>query len=57
MYLFGLQSDKDFKEVIYFGITGGILVLGLLVTIFMVKERKVPRNYTLDQTGTVKRYP
>lgn len=31
-------------------------MLGLLVIILMVKERKMARNYTVDQSGTVKRH-
>ena len=31
--------------------------MGIFVVVTMVKERKVPRNYTKDEKGEIKRHP
>ncbi len=33
----------------------GILIIGLVVSIFMVKDRKVKRNYQTDSEGVLRR--
>ena len=35
--------------------TGAVLVIGLIVTCFLVKEKKVSRNYVKTEDGKVTR--
>ena len=37
--------------------TGIVFFLGIFVVVFMVKDRKVPRNYTKDEDGNIARHP
>ena len=39
--LIGLEGDKDMQDRVYFGMSGSILVIGLFVSVFMVKDKKV----------------
>ena len=34
-----------------------VTVLGLFTSIFLVKDRKVPRNYVADEKGDLRRHP
>ena len=54
--LVGSDADKKMQDRIYYGVSGGILVVGLFVSIFMVKNRKVKRNYVKDSQGVVRRH-
>ena len=47
----GLTYDPEYEQVIYYGMTGGVLIFGLLTIIFLVKEPKISRVYTLDEQG------
>ena len=42
--------------MLYYSVSGGILVVGLFVSIVMVKDRKVKRNYVKDGQGVVRRH-
>lgn len=37
--------------------TGIVFFLGIFVVVFMVKDRKIPRNYTKDEDGKIARHP
>ena len=54
--LVGIEGDRETQDMIYYGMSGGILVIGLFVSLCMVRERKVKRNYTTDETGVVRRH-
>ena len=41
----GIHYDKENQQMIFYVMTGLVLVVGLLTTIFLVKETKVERNY------------
>ena len=41
----------------FFTMTGIVFFMGILVVVFMVKNRKIPRNYTKDEKGHIKRHP
>lgn len=43
--------------MVFYTMTGIIFFLGMFVVVFMVKDRKIPRNYTKDEDGEVKRFP
>lgn len=54
----GIHKDPDNQKYIFFSMTGVVLVGGLLMTIFMVKDVKPKRNYVKDkQTGEITRHP
>ena len=54
----GFHKDAKNQQYIFFGMTGVVLVAGLLITIFMVKDVKPKRDYVKDEkTGEVKRHP
>lgn len=55
--LVGIEGDRETQDMIYYGMSGGILVIGLFVSLCMVRERKVKRNYTTDGSGVVRRHP
>lgn len=46
----GIHKDEKNQQYIFFGMSGVVLVSGLLITIFMVKDNKVKRNYVTDET-------
>lgn len=52
----GVEADRKTQDRIYYGVSGGILVVGLFVSIVMVKDRKVKRNYVKDSQGVVRRH-
>ena len=53
----GIHKDAKNQQYIFYGMTGVVLVGGLLITIFMVKDKKPKRDYVKDeQTGEVKRH-
>ena len=37
--------------------TGIVFFLGIFVVVFMVKDRKIPRTYTENEKGEVRRHP
>lgn len=52
----GIHKDPDNQKYIFYGMTGFVLVAGLIITIFMVKDKKPKREYIADKaTGEVKR--
>ena len=51
----GVHYDKDNQRLIFIVMTGLVLVIGLLVTCCMVKEKKVTRNYVKTEDGKVTR--
>ena len=51
------HKKEGAADKVFFTMTGIVFFLGLFTVIFMVKDRKVPRNYTKDENGQVKRYP
>ena len=48
----GLTWEPKYEEIIYYSMTGGVLVIGLLTVIFLVKEPKISRVYSIDDKGT-----
>ena len=46
-----VYKDEETSDKIYYYTIGIVFFLGLFVVIFMVKDRKVPRNYTVDEDG------
>lgn len=53
----GIHKDPKNQQYIFYGMTGVVLVAGLLITIFMVKDKKPKRDYVKDeQTGEVMRH-
>lgn len=51
----GLHKSPENQEYIFYGMTGVVLVAGLLITIFMVKDKPPKRDYVKDTaTGEVK---
>ena len=53
--LVGVEGDRETQDMIYYGMSGGILVVGLFVTLCMVRERKVKRNYAEGSDGVRRR--
>ena len=51
----GIHYDKTNQKIIFFSMTGAVLVLGLLVTFIMVKDTKVDRNYIKNEKGELER--
>ena len=51
----GIHYDKTNQKIIFFSMTGAVLVLGLLVTFVMVKDTKVDRNYIKNEKGELER--
>ena len=47
----GYTYDPDYDDLIYYGTTGVVFVIGLLTCIFLVKEPLVNRLYVKDQRG------
>ena len=52
-----VYKDEEASEKIYYITIGIVFFLGIFVIVFMVKDRKVPRNYTVDEDGQERRYP
>lgn len=50
--LMGMDSDKDTADLIFNLVAGGVLVVGLLVSVFMVKDKKVRRKYSKKVDGS-----
>ena len=46
-----VYKDEAASEKIFFITIGIVFFLGIFVIVFMVKDRKVPRNYTVDEDG------
>ena len=44
----GIHYDKENQQIIFYVMTGVVFVLGLLITCFLVKEKKVQRNYIVS---------
>ena len=42
--LFGMDGDRKIQDYIFKSVTGSVLVVGLFVSIFMVKDRKQERE-------------
>lgn len=51
----GIHYDKTNQKYIFFGMTGIVLVCGILVTVFMVKDAKLDKNYVKNDKGEVMR--
>ena len=47
----GLTWDPEYEDAIYYTMTGGVLIIGLLTIIFLVKEPKISRVYAIDDKG------
>ena len=52
-----MQNDAGVADTVFFTMTGIVLFFGVFVVIFMVRDRKIPRNYTKDEKGQIRRYP
>ena len=52
-----VHEDEHAQDVIYYIMTALVLVLGLFVSCFLVKDRKIPRNYVKNEEGEVVRHP
>jgi len=53
----GVHYEENNQKYIFFGMTGVVLVGGLLITIFLVKDKPPKRDYIKDdKTGEVKRH-
>ena len=53
----GIHKDEKNQQYIFYGMTGFVLIAGLLITIFMVKDKKPKRDYVKDEkTGEVVRH-
>lgn len=46
-----MDGDKATQDMIFNLVAGGVLVIGLIVSTCMVKERKVHRKYSKQATG------
>ena len=53
--LIGVEGDKATQDFVFNCMSWGILIIGLVVSIFMVKDRKVKRNYQTDSEGVLRR--
>ena len=47
----GYTYHPDYDDLIYYGTSGTVLVIGLLTCIFLVKEPLVSRDYVIDERG------
>ena len=53
----GIHKDPENQKYIFYGMTGVVFAGGLLITIFMVKDKPPKRDYVQDEkTGEVKRH-
>lgn len=52
-----VHKDEEAADKIYFTMIALIFVMGLFIAIFAITDRKVPRDYTKDEKGELRRYP
>ena len=52
----GLLTDKDNQEIIFYTMTAVVAVFGLITVCFLVKDKKIERNYVKDAQGNVQRH-
>ena len=43
--------DSEHKEILYYSMTGVVLLLGLVTSIFLVKDVAISREYVKDSKG------
>ena len=47
----GMTKNPEYEDVVYYTMTGVVLIIGLLTIIFLVKEPKISRVYANDDKG------
>ena len=52
-----VHKSEAAQDKVFYTMTGLVFFLGIFVVVFMVKDRKIPRNYTEDEDGTTRRFP